>query len=135
MPTRYLVERIKTSKPPEQIREATVNAFRRYGGGYQFTRDGFVYLHGKQGIPNGSLVNITSQFTIRKMDDDSYEVAASVSWTMNEWSIICIVLGFFIFLFWIAPILYFTFDPTQSYQYALSRVQYILEPQSGLQLR
>jgi hypothetical protein len=130
-----LYERYTTNKKPEQIREALILSFRGLGGTIQHTREGFNYYNGKYGLPASSTVNVVSHISIRKSADDIYDVQVTITWSMSEWCIACIILGVFIFLFWIVPIMYFTFDPIMSYQQCIYRVQYMLEPQTGLNLR
>jgi hypothetical protein len=128
MGNRILHQTIETNKTPEEVRQAAVAMHRFLGGSFQMTSDGFTIMQGINGISQGAFVNLSAHVIIRRVKENTYEMDTFLNWNASSQTIV------FIFLFWPVACLFFLFDPTQYYQYALNQIQNALEPNVQTQL-
>ncbi len=122
MGTRILYQVIETDKSPEEVRQAALASHRPIGGYQQLTSEGFNIRQGINGIGQGSFVNLVASVSIRKAKENTYNLQTYLNWNASSQTI------WFIFLCWPVACLYFLFDPTPNYQYALDQIRYNLDP-------
>jgi hypothetical protein len=129
MGIRVLQQTIQTDRSPEEIRRAAIETHRFLGGNILLTENGFVIYRGTNGISLASFVNLAASITIRHPHETTYEIQTYLNWNAGSLPILLI------FLFWPAALMYFTFDPSQAYQYALGQIQYRLQSDSRVQFQ
>ena len=128
MGSRTLYAQVVTEKSPDEIKEAIKNAFRSVGGTMQETPSGIEIKQGVSGVSFAFSADFTAQVNLRHVKEKVYEIECAIQWKLSALSIICLVVGFFIFgILWIVPVLYLFIKPEDAYQQALHRVQTFLE--------
>lgn len=128
MGSRTLYAQVTTDKSPDEIKAAIRNAFRAVGGTMQETPSGIEIKQGVNGVSFAFSADFTTQVNLRQVKEKMYEIECAIQWKLNALSIICLVVGFFVFgILWIVPILYLFIKPDDVYQQALHRVQVYLE--------
>lgn len=128
MGSRTLYAQLVTEKPPHEIQEAIKTAFRSVGGIMQETPSGLDIKQGTNGVNFAFTADLWAHVGLRNIRENVYEIECTVQWKMNALSIICLIVGFFIFgILWIVPLLYLFVKPDDAYQQALYRVQTFLQ--------
>jgi hypothetical protein len=128
MGSRNLYEQVVTEKSPDEIKEAIKTAFRSVGGTMQETPSGVEIRQGVNGVSFAFSADFKAQVNLRQVKEKAYEIECAIQWKLNALSIICLVVGFFVFgILWIVPALFLFIRPEDAYGQALHRVQTYLE--------
>lgn len=128
MGSKTLFFQVETSEPIEKIQDAAVRAFMPLGGQINKIGNDLQISQGKEGVQFGFSADFDATVIIRETSQQKYELLCTVNWKMNTLSIICLVVGFFIFgILWIIPILSLFVDPTSSYNMALYSIPNFLK--------
>ena len=88
---------LESTETIEKIQDATMRAFMPLGG--QITKIGkdLQISQGKEGVQFNFTADFDSTIVIRESSPNKYELMCTVNWKMNTLSIICLVVGIFIF--------------------------------------
>jgi len=125
MANKPVFERVKTNKPPEEMRRFVIDAFRPFGGIVQLTNNGFLLRDGKVGTSSFSfVVNLNANVIFKRLSESEYEIQVYLSWAASTAAILLSIFGFIFFM----VILYFMYDPAPAYMMALQRAkQYLID--------
>ena len=128
MGSRTLYQQIVTERSLEEVKEAVRTSFRSLGGTLIDTPGGISLKQGNQGVQFAFTADLMAYVNVREVKENKYELECQLKWTMNALSIICLVIGIFVFgVLWVVPLLYLFLKPDDAYQQALQRVQTFLE--------
>lgn len=135
MGTKVLFTQVHTSAPLEQVVNALSQTVIPLGGIVTKLNNTLLIKDGKEGVQFGFSADFDSQTIVQQTATDTYNVTMNIHWKMNTLTIVCLVVGFFVFgILWIVPLLYLFIDPTTAYNNCLILLQSKLpKPSQGIQ--
>ena len=123
MGSKMVFYQFESDKSIEEVREAAIKAFTPLGGQISPLGNGLKIKDGKNGVQFGFAADFDATFSINESKPGKFDLNCSINWKMSTVSIICLVVGLFVFgILWIVPILFLFIDPSQVYQNALLSV-------------
>jgi hypothetical protein len=124
MGSKTLFTQVASEKSIDDVKVALKQAFQSVGGLMIESPRGIEIKQGVNGVSFAFAADVSAQVNIRQVNDRLYEIECTVSWKMSALSIICLIIGLFMFgILWIVPLLYLFVNPEFSYQQSLQRVQ------------
>jgi len=124
MGSKTLFTQVASEKSIDDVKVALKQAFQSVGGLMIESPRGIEINQGVNGVSFAFAADVSAQVNIRQVNDRLYEIECTVSWKMSALSIICLIVGLFMFgILWIVPLLYLFVNPEFSYQQSLQRVQ------------
>jgi hypothetical protein len=127
MGSKTVFYQFQTTKSLSEVQDATSRALIPLGG--QITRygTGFQINQGKNGVQFSFSADFDAVVNITQQSQDKYEIICNIHWKMNALSILCLIIGLFVFgILWVIPLLSLFIDPSQAYQNALFAIPNIL---------
>lgn len=127
MGSKTLYTEIKTTKPMSEVQDAMRDAFKSLGGTLTETPMGLNIKEGTNGVSFAFSASFDATANLRQINDENYELACSINWSLSVLSVLCLIIGFFVFgILWIVPLLYLFVNPTDAYQQVLNRIQILV---------
>lgn len=124
MGSKVLFTQIRTSAPLEQVVDTLSQTVTPLGGIVTKLNNTLLINGGKEGVQFGFTADFDSQTIVQQTAVDSYNITMNIHWKMNTLTIICLVVGIFVFgILWIIPLLYLFIDPTTAYNNCLILLQ------------
>lgn len=124
MGSKLVFYQLETDKSMDEVKQAAVRAFTMLGGQVKPFGAGLQIIEGKNGVQFGFAADFDALFTINESKPGKYDLSCAVNWKMNTTTIICLVVGIFVFgILWIIPLLYLFIDPSQVYQTTLMSIK------------
>ena len=119
-----LYREITTSKPFNEVMDATEESLKRLGGVLQRTENAFNILNGKSGVSMSFVAEINARVTVRQKSEGKYEIECNIDKRPNAFFWVCLIVGFFfLWSLWIFNGLYFAVNPLPIYQTALDNIE------------
>jgi hypothetical protein len=111
----------------EQIQEAAFKSFLPLGGQIIKTDNGLRITQGKEGVTFGFTADFDATLTISQPKEGKYDLVCIVHWKLNTLSIVCLIVGAFVFgILWIIPLLHLFIDPSSVYNQAMFNIPNLL---------
>ena len=127
MGSKILFQQVVCENSFDEVKEATIQALSILGGQINRIGNGFQVDQGKNGVQFGFAADISATVNIIESAPSKFDITCSLNWKMNNLSIICLIVGIFVFgILWIVPLLYLFVDPGQAYQAALNSIPFRL---------
>jgi hypothetical protein len=124
MGSKVLFTQVHTSASLEQVVDTLAQTVTPLGGTVAKLNDTLQINGGKEGVQFGFAADFDSQTIVQKTAADTYNITMNIHWKMNTLTIICLIVGFFVFgILWIIPLLYLFIDPTTAYNNSLILLQ------------
>lgn len=124
MGSKVLFTQVHTSATIDQVVDALFQTLTSLGGIITKQNNTLLIDGGKEGVQFGFSADFDSQTIVQQMSPDSYNITMNIHWKMNTLTIICLVVGAFVFgILWIVPLLYLFIDPTNAYNNCLTLLQ------------
>lgn len=128
MGSKMLFFQFNSSHSLSEVQDAAYKSFVPLGGQVIKTGNGLSIKEGKEGIQFGFAADFDSTLLINHSNPDHYDLSCTINWKMNTLTIICLVVGAFVFgILWIIPLLYLFINPSTIYNEALFRIPSILD--------
>jgi len=128
MGSKMVFYQLETQESLEEVKMAAIKALTPLGGQIMPYGNGLQIINGKNGVQFGWTADFTSTLNINEIKPGKFDLNCEISWKMNTTTIICLVVGFFVFgILWVIPILYLFVDPTRVYQNSLMMMHSLLK--------
>lgn len=124
MGTKVLFTQVHTSASLEQVVNTLAQVVTPLGGTVTKLNNTLLINGGKEGVQFGFAADFDSQTIVQQTAANSYNVTTNIHWKMNTLTIICLIVGIFVFgILWVIPLLYLFIDPTTAYNNSLILLQ------------
>lgn len=124
MGSKVLFTQVHTNASLEQVIDTLSQTVTPLGGIVTKLNNTLHINGGKEGVQFGFAADFDSQTIVQQTAADSYNITMNIHWKMNTLTIICLILGIFVFgILWIIPLLYLFIDPTTAYNNSLILLQ------------
>lgn len=111
----------------EEVQEAAARSFLPLGGQIMKTSNGLTITQGKEGVNFSFTADFDATLTISQTKEGQYDLFCNVHWKLNTLSIVCLIIGAFVFgILWIIPLLYLFIDPSSVYNQAMFNIPNLL---------
>lgn len=124
MGSRVLYTNLISSASVEEVVDTLSTIVTPLGGTSSIINNTLLIHDGKEGVQFGFTADFDSQIIVQQTAEDSYNIITNIRWKMNTLTIICLIVGFFVFgILWIIPLLYLFIDPSLPYNNCLNLLQ------------
>lgn len=124
MGSKVLFTQVHTNASLEQVIGSLSQTVTPLGGIVTKLNNTLQINGGKEGVQFGFAADFDSQTIVQQTEANSYNITMNIHWKMNTLTIICLIVGFFVFgILWIIPLLYMFIDPTTAYNNSLILLQ------------
>lgn len=123
MGSKMVFYQFDSEKSIDEVREAAIKAFTPLGGQIAPLGNGLIIKDGKEGVQFGFAANFEATISITESKPGKFNLNCAINWKMSTLTIVCLVVGIFVFgILWVVPLLFLFIDPSQVYQNALISV-------------
>lgn len=129
MGSKILYTQVKTSASLEQVVDNLAQCLLPLGGAIAKSSNTVQLEGGKEGVQFGFTADFSSQAVVQQTDNNTFNITMNVQWKMSTLTIICLIVGIFVFgILWIVPLLFLFVDPSTVYNNYLLMLQSKLPP-------
>lgn len=124
MGSKILYTQVRTSASLEQVVDTFAQCLIPLGGTIAKFNNTLQLDNAKEGVQFGFAADFNSQAVVQQSAENTYNITMNIQWKMSTLTIICLIVGFFVFgILWVVPLLYMFIDPSSTYNNYLLMLQ------------